>query len=202
MSTLLLFSVTAFSGEDSGGGAYQRRAQENFDKLNSVQAWSSKKFDKQVENIALPGASTYVKATGLCLAGDSLQTKHKIPRACVTWSYRDSDGNRRTTTNAAEANRKDGRCIANGASRIITSPINYSVEVNVWGARDDDGKVRVYKSRSAAADKGTPILVDTRTVSKRLPTTFKVKYYRDTASGRFQQEKFVGSHRYGVNNCN
>lgn len=196
IALMVVFAATNVFAESD----YQSRAEAAFKGMTATQAWSSN-FDKQIDNIGFPGTSTYVKATGVCVAGDSLQTLHKIPNACTTWSYRNNEGDKKTTTSAATASRNDGRCVAYGASRILTAPINFTVEVKVWGSRED-GKVKVYRNRSEAKDaKGTLVLVDTKTVSRRLPTTFNVNFFRSVSGSKFDSDEFVGSHKYSLSSC-
>lgn len=200
MKTLIaMIAVLAVS--NAFASDYQDAAERAFDSMTATQAWSSNKFKKQVPNIAMPGSSSFIKATGLCISGSDMMTKGAVSGACTSWTYRNNDGDRKTTTNAALASRKDAKCVAR-SSRVLSHPINYTAEVKVWGVKDEDGKVKTYTSYSRATEKGAPFVVSTKSVAKRIPTTFTVKFYRATAQNRFDRSKLVGSHRFSIGSCN
>ncbi len=201
LSTLLGFSLSAFSGEDSGGGAYHKQALRAFESMSPNEAWQSNRFNKKTSNIRIPGTSSFFKPTSLCISGNSISTKSPVAGVCTEWSYRNSEGERKTTTISATARRFEGECISRGASKVLSHPIHYSVEVKTWGARDESGKIRVYRNRQEARENGTPVVVSTRTVDRRLPSTFTTDFYRATAQNKFHRSKYLGNHRYRLNSC-
>lgn len=197
-----MMAVSAFAvGEDSGGGAkYQQAAKRLFNQLSPQDAWGARQFNKKIGNVYLPGTSTYVKPTGLCISGSIIKSKGRIQGACMEWEYISADGERKRTMKHHLAIRKDAKCIRR-ATREFEHPINYTVEQNIYGVKDREGKVRTYTSYSKATEKGSPFVHSTKTVSRSMPQSFKADFFRATAQKRFERDKYLGAHKYRIGNC-
>jgi|GEM_PF-3640023 len=204
---LVLSTVVAFSASASDK---TQDARAKFNKMGSVEAYNSNMFNKRIANIHIPGANMSVKASALCIKGNMIQTKTASYRqVCSKWSFRHSDGETRTTTDVALANRKDSRCIATVNGAKIQSPINFVKEVTVWGARKSGelvdeigGQPTTFSSFARAQEEGTPVSLGTKSVHVTVPTTYKVDFFRKTASDKFNRNKQVGTHVFGLGQCN
>jgi len=203
---LVLSTVVAFSASAS---EKTRDARAKFNKMGAVEAYNSNMFSKNIANILIPGTSTYVKASGLCINGDMIQTKTAAyKQVCVEWTYRNSDGERINTTSVRLANKNDARCSKEVNGAKLESPINFVKEVTIWGARKSGeivdeigGKPKTFSSFARAQEEGTPISLGTKSVHVTVPTTYKVDFFRYTASDKYNRDKLVGSHVYGLPQC-
>jgi len=74
------FCVSVYSGEDSGsGGGNQKNVsymmgdpQRSFNSMSAEEALWSRHLNRRFPNIHVPGTSSYVKVTTLCVLGDKL----------------------------------------------------------------------------------------------------------------------------------
>lgn len=194
--SLLVFVSTSVFANDS----YQERAERQFKQMSAEEALASRDFNQQVANIYIPGTSSYVKGTNLCVEGNTIKSLSPVVGACVLWTTRNNNGDRITITSAAEAIRREADCVER-SSAYLSVPISYNAEIIVWGARNDDGVVKTYTSFNRASEKGTPFVVETRLVSKTVPTRYDVNFYRYVAHDRFDNDHFVGKHTYAVASC-
>jgi len=194
IATVFAFSASASDVQDA------RRA---FNRMSATEAFSSDMFDKTVFNINIPTTSTWVKGTSLCVENGMIRTiaYPSYTQVCVKWSWRNSEGERRTTTDAATARRVDADCMTHGNGALLAHPINYTSEVTIWGARSEGqmiteigGQTRVYRNYHEANEAGTPVDLGTQVVNRRVSTTYTVNFeYKD---------RNIGSHRYSVGQCN
>lgn len=195
LSLVIFVATTAFADD-----RYQEAAERQFKQMSAAEAFASRDFNKQVANIYIPGTSSYVKGTNLCIEGNTIKSITPVVGSCVLWTTRNNNGDRITITNAAEAVRRDADCVER-SSAYLSAPISYNAEIIVWGARNDDGVVKTYTSFNQASERGTPFVVETRLVSKSVPTRYDVNFYRYVAHDRFDNDHFVGKHTYAVSSC-
>ncbi len=188
----------------------QRDAQNAFNKMGALEAYNSSMFSKTVDNIYIPGTSTWVDGNSLCKKSGMIMTKTPAYRqVCVAWNYRNSEGDRKSTTSLRVALKNNATCTQKVNGPMLAHPINYTAEVTIWGARKSGelktvagGKAKVYRSYQEAKEAGSPVALGTKTVSKSVATTYNVNFFRKTAHDRFDNSKKVGSHRFGVATCN
>lgn len=200
LSTLVAFSASA---DDK-----TKDARQDFARLSALEAYSSNQFSKQVGNINVAG--NYINGTDLCVAGDMITTKvPSFKSSCVEWTYRNSKGDRKYTTSIRLASKNDARCSKKERGAKIASPISFNKEVTIWGARKSGEMItnigtntpETFSSFARAQEEGTPVALGTKVVNVKVPTTYKVNFYRYTASDKFNRNKFVGSHTFGVGAC-
>ena len=184
---------------------YQQQAEAKFDAMSAQEAWNSD-FVKHIMNPQMPGTSTWVKPTGLCIDGNTVRTVNAIGY-CVQWTGKDKDGDVRTFDNYLQAKsilkgNINDKCSAKDF-RILSTPIQYAAEkCTLWSAKggdDDNWKVKTFSSQSAADDYGSNVTcVNVVKYTATFPTTFKVEYYRN----RVENDRYLGSHTYGIGRCN
>jgi hypothetical protein len=204
LSTLVAVSASASDDRDRTQDAKMR-----FNQMGALEAYNSNLFNKQTANIGIPGTSTWVKGTSLCVEGDMIRTiSNSYKQVCVAWSYRNNDGEKVQTSSVRLARKNDADCVSKVNGIKIESPINFTKEVTVWGAKEDGelktvagGKAKVYSSYSKADEAGSPVALGTKSVHVRVPTTYKVDFFRNSSQDRYDNRKFVGSHVFGVANC-
>ena len=207
ISTLLILSLTSAFASDKRDKV--REARRQFERMSAVEAFNSNKFDKKIGTIGLPGTSSWVRGSSLCIEGNTITTKVPAYRqVCTEWTYKNSDGDRVYTTNAALARRKDARCSMKVDGAKLEAPISYDREITIWGAKKDGefkmraGKIREYRTYASAKDDGSPVKLRTEVVRVTTPTTYDVTFYRKTfGSGRRERENLLGKHTFSVGTC-
>lgn len=195
--TTLLISTVAFAGND-----YQAAAEKKFNSLSAVEALKAG-FEMQTGNIHMPGTSTwYSPLYELCVNGKTIQTK--TPKSyCVAWkSSKDGEAKVFNSKIKAEDYGNTVTCVEKSAPAYVSSPISYQDEVcAVWSAKNKDGDVKTFTSVIAAkkySKNDSATCVAEKVVTKTMPTTFKVDFYRNKVAS----SNYLGTHTYSLPACN
>jgi hypothetical protein len=180
---------------------YQSQAEAKFKAMTAEEAYASD-FKKEIMNIQMPGTSTWVKPTGLCMDGGTVRTVNPIG-FCVEWTGKNDDGKTVTVDNYWDAKETFGstsdKCSAQ-VFKIFSTPINYPAsKCAKWSAKTSEDGVKYFTSKSKAEDYGNNVTcVETVNYTAKFPTTFAVKFYRNS----LDDSRYLGTHTYGIGRCN
>jgi hypothetical protein len=179
---------------------YQQEAEAKFNKMSAQEAYKSD-FRKRTMSVQMPGTSTFVSGTEVCIAGNTVRTINPVSY-CVQWTGKDKDGDIRTFDNYLDANNlikggAAGNC-SGKVQKILSTPVNYSAtKCTLWSAVDD-GEKKYFSSKSKAEDYGgNAVCAKYQTYNATYPTTFKVEFFRN----KLEDNQYLGSHTYAVARC-
>ena len=184
---------------------YQQEAEAKFKKMSAQEAFAAG-FKTQIMDIQMPGTSTWVKPTGLCIDGSNVRTVNPVGY-CVEWTGKNNDGEFVTVDSYLEAKNLFDSNPASLCSaqvyQILSTPIAYAAaKCTMWSAKggdEDNYKVKYFSSKSKADDYGSNVTcVETKNFTAKFPTSFEVKFYRN----KVQNDRYLGSHTYGIGRCN
>lgn len=191
---------TAFAKDDK-----QMQAEAKFKAMSAQEAFASG-FKQRIMDVQMPGTSTWVKPTGLCIQGNTVRTVDPIGY-CVQWTGKNDDGKFVTVDTYWEAKNVFSAHPASLCSaqvyQILSTPIRYAAtKCTMWSAKggdDDNWKTKYFSSQSKADDYGSNVTcVETQNYTAKFPTSFEVKFYRNS----FENNRYLGSHTYGIGRCN
>ncbi len=200
---------------------YQDRAEDLFDSMTATQAYASNQFTKRHWNRNLPGTSTWMGPSNICISGNTIKTVQPL-EICTEWQvnlkessfgkmYKSFSSQGRANDYAEESSNARGSayCVSS-YKNYYSHPINWQERGCVlWEVKRDDYGPKTFKSEARAdryADensgaKGSPYCVQEGLISYSFNTTFKVDFFRKTAHDRFASDKKVGSHTYTYQSC-
>ena len=220
MKTLIVLVALLAATTSMAEPDYQDKAEKLFDGMSASEAAASNKFSKRSWNQNMPGTSTWFSPSSLCLEGNTLNTVNPV-EVCTEWTLdlkNTSFGKKtKTFTNKSMANRAEDSSNAKGKLyctdsfyKEVSTPLNWTEEGCVlWGVKTESNSVKTFKYESQAdryADdsskaKGNPFCMEAGMVSKSVSSTYKMDFYRKTASNKYDGDKFLGTHTYSYQSC-
>lgn len=181
--------------------------QSRFNSMTAVEAAAYPWFEKYAQNVQMPGTSSWLNGTELCIGNGTLRSVRPLTD-CVLWSA-SKNGKVRTfpSRNWADDYGSNVQC-ARTVTRVLESPLVYTAKVcTLWGVQTRIGAAKTFTSKLAADRfanydrdaRGDVYCAGTSRVTKNAPTTFLVEFYTD---GNLRvKDQLLGTHRFAIDAC-